>query len=249
MKGEDVRAWQRDVKAEFAEMDIKCPITTDGDYGLETRSFTASLCRAIGLNAAEAMDDGVTPDLRIKIRHRHLTRAQEEEMRKRVDYRRALRRRWGSLSGDGELSLPVKHIVSYDWGFHPPGHDGIDIITRTNPEIFSVIKSRVFDVRSGGWWGKAAAPNPDVRAKGDGIIQLEVLETIGPLKKGMHIGYGHAEHAQVREGQIIPAGHYIGRAGLANAWHIHWMINNGNTTQGRGNIDPEPILEYLIKHT
>ncbi len=94
---------------------------------------------------------------------------------------------------------------------------------------------------------RGKAPSGDVR-KGDGIVQLEVLESVGPFKKGMHIGYGHCEHARVRVGQVVQAGETIALAGLAVAWHIHLMMNNGSTTKGIGNIDPRKCLDYAVKN-
>jgi murein DD-endopeptidase MepM/ murein hydrolase activator NlpD len=64
----------------------------------------------------------------------------------------------------------------------------------------------------------------------------------------MHFGYGHAEHARVREGDTVKAGQRIGRAGFANAPHVHFMVNGGNTTRGVGDRDPMPFVRYAIKH-
>ena len=108
-----------------------------------------------------------------------------------------------------------------------------------------MVKSKVIDVRASGWWGKA--PSGQV-SKGDGIVQLEVLESVGPFKKGQHIGYGHCEHARVRVGQVVQAGETIALAGLAVAWHIHLMVNDGGTKKGIGTRDPRPHLDYSVKH-
>jgi murein DD-endopeptidase MepM/ murein hydrolase activator NlpD len=156
-------------------------------------------------------------------------------------YRGELRARWA----EKKVHTPLTRILADTWGYHPPVHDGIDLICPANSPIFAMVKSKVIDVRAGGWWGKA--PSGDVRL-GDGIIQLEVLESVGPFKKGMHIGYGHAEKAKVRVGQTVEAGDVIGHAGLAVAWHIHLMVNNGRTTKGIGNINPEPLYRYAVKH-
>lgn len=237
MKGDDVSAWQREIRREFGRMHIDYPLTADGDYGVATRSATASLCHALGMVASNVMAKGVTPELRTRIRNRRLTPYERIRMAKRVDYRRRLRRK----HTNGGVALPVAKIIADSWGYHPGVHDGIDIICAANAPIYAMVKSRVIDVRSGGWWGKA--PSGDV-AKGDGIIQLEVIETVGPFKAGMHIGYGHAEKATVNVGDIVTAGQQIGHAGLAVAWHVHAMLNDGSTNKGVGNIDPRAALEY-----
>lgn len=248
MRGEDVKSWERTVKQLFADMGIKCPIEADGIYDVEDRSFTASLARAMGMEATTVMAEGITPGLRTRMRGKHLTAAEKRAFNDRVDYRRKLRDRWNDHGYDPGVAVPVRRILSHAWGYHPGVHDGVDIITKADPVIFAVVKSKVIDVRASGWWGKGAPSNPAVASKGDGIIQLEVLKDVGPFRKGMHIGYGHAEKARVHEGQVVEAGTPIGHAGLANAWHIHWMINDGSTNKGIGNIDPERFLNYCIKH-
>lgn len=95
-----------------------------------------------------------------------------------------------------------------------------------------------------GWWNKA--PTGDV-AKGDGIIVLRCEVDRGPFRKGLNIGYGHAEKAVVREGQRVKAGDHIGHAGLAVASHVHVMINDRSDTRGVGDRDPRPYYEYAQK--
>lgn len=244
MRGQDIENWQREIKNEFARMDIDCPIKPDGIYGVVTRAYTASLAHALGMNASEVMAAGVTPELRSRIRHRELTQQEQQRFAEREDWRRKLRDRYDS-SSIVDVHRPVTKIIEDSWGYHPPVHDGVDVICLPNAPLYAMVKSRVIDVRDRGWWGKA--PSGDV-SKGDGIIQLEVLETVGPFKKGNHIGYGHAEHAKVKVGQIVEPGHAIGLAGLAVAWHIHLMYNDGSTNKGIGTIDSRPILDYAVKH-
>lgn len=246
MKGDDIKAWQREVKRGFDELGIlDCPIVADGIYGVGTRSYTSTLCHAIGMHATEVMKNGITPQLRSRIRTRDLTDSEEKRFvsEEYKDYRRALRVRWGKAKI--KVHTPVTKILADSWGYHPGVHDGLDVICPPNSILFAMVRSKVIDVRAGNWWGKA--PSGDV-AKGDGIIQLEVLDSIGPFHKGHHIGYGHAEHARVREGDVVEAGEPIGRAGLAVAWHIHLMYNDGSTEKGVGNIDPRSILNYAVAH-
>lgn len=244
MEGETVKRWQSDVKAEFKTFDIDCPIVADGVYGLGTRSFTASLCHALGMNASEVMADGVTPELRIRIRNRGLTVHEKERFKDRVQWRRDLREKYESAGITNVHRITTK-IITDSWGYHPGVHDGIDVNTPPNAILFAMVKSRIIDVRTGGWWGKA--PSGDV-SKGDGIVQMEILETVGPFIKGHHIGYGHAEHPFVKVGQIVDAGDRVARAGKAVTWHTHMMYNTGNTSKGIGNLDPRQILNYATTH-
>lgn len=244
MKGSDVASWQGDVKAEFLRMGIACPIKIDGDYGISSRGYTASLCTALGMTASKVMAEGVTPELRIRIRNRRLTSPERSAYENRQDYRRALREKYAS-SVITRVHRPVGKNLEDGWGFHPGAHDGVDVQTLAKAPLYAMVKGRVFDVRSSGWWGKA--PSGDV-SLGDGIVQYEVLENIGPFIKGYHIGYGHCENARVKDGDIVEPGDRIADSGLAVVYHIHLMYNNGSTTKGIGNLDPRPILDYAELH-
>jgi murein DD-endopeptidase MepM/ murein hydrolase activator NlpD len=254
MKGNDIKLWQREVKKLFAKMRIDCPIKADGDYGVATRSFTADLVHANGMSAHVQMRDGITPQLRTLLRNApgslnaHQKKTRDSQNRK--DYRATLRKRFAHANGSvGQVHSPATVIITDAWGWHPGIHDGIDVVTLPDPIIFAMIKSKIIDVRAGGWWGLGAPTDPVLKAKGDGIIQMEVLENAGPFKKGMHIGYGHAEKALVKVGDVVHAGQAVGHAGFANAWHIHLMVNSGNTMKGVGDRDPRPFTDYARKHS
>lgn len=247
MRGADVRVWQKDVKALFDSIGIKCPIAIDGIYGQATRSFTASLCEAFGLFSKTAMKNGVTPNLRVKLRHKDLTAAERKRMdsKARKDYRAGLRNRWEKAP---KVHSPVTRIITDDWGYHPGAHDGVDVIADEGVPAFAMVKGKVIDVRPHGWWGLGAPANQKLRERGDGIVQIEILESVGPFKKGEHIGYGHCVHPVVKVGQIVEAGHVLAKVGFANAGHIHLMRNDGTTNKGIGNLDPRPLLDYAVKH-
>jgi murein DD-endopeptidase MepM/ murein hydrolase activator NlpD len=252
MHGDDVRNWQNELIHEFHQLDINCPVEVDGYYGVQTRAYTASLCHALGMNAGEQMKDGLTPELRTRIRHRQLYDFERDRFTSEpyVEYRRALRKRWGrQAGGNGRVHKPVDDILQHSWGYHPPVHDGVDVICKPDVPIYAMVKCRVVDVRSSGWWGKGAPSDPNLKAKGDGIIQVEVLDDVGPFTKGHHVCYGHAEKAVVKVGDVVEAGHQLGHAGFANAWHVHLMHNDGNVgNRGIGNLNPEPLLAYTIEH-
>ncbi len=83
----------------------------------------------------------------------------------------------------------------------------------------------------------------------DGIVIIRSLFDIGPIKKGMNLCYGHAEKPRVRVGQVVNAGDWICNAGLANAWHFHFMVNHRPDARGVGDRDPRPILKYAKDHS
>lgn len=147
------------------------------------------------------------------------------------------------------VAKPVVPILQHSWGYHPGVHDGVDLITEGDDVLYALCDAVVIDARSSGWWGLGArASGGHSVADGDGIIQLRCTTDVGPFRKGMHFGYGHAEKATVRVGQKVKAGQKIGHAGFANAWHVHFMANDGHTTKGIGTMDPWPFVAYAIKH-
>lgn len=244
MKGDYIERSQVEVRKEFERMGIDYPLEADGVYGAATRAAYASLCTAQGILHYKAMEHGVTPELRSKLRHRSRLTAREKVRMfspKAVAYRRNLRDRYKG----GGVAPPLAKILSSSWGYHPPVHDGVDLICPPNATLYAMCKSIVVRADRGGWWGKA--PSGDV-SKGDGIIILRVLEDVGPFKKGLNLCYGHAERPAVRVGQVVNAGDPIGKAGLAVAWHIHAMVNRRSDTRGVGDRDPMPFITYARRH-
>ena len=237
MHGEDVRLWQIALRRQFNTWKVDYPLAADGHYGPVTRSATRDALKGLGI-AQESMRDGITPQLRRKVRHKHLTPAEKVRYRARAAWRRKLRKKF---AGTG-VAPPLNKILTSSNGWTgKAGHDGVDLICHPNVPIMAICDAEVIDVRAGGWWGKN--PTGDI-AKGDGIIQLKCVKDVGPFKRGMHIGYGHAEHAVVHKGQKVKAGEVIGKAGLANkAWHIHFMVNGGSNMQGRRRPRPDAVRQ------
>ena len=251
MKGDDIAAFQKVLKAQFDTWQVDYPLALDGDYGVATRAACASVCHGLGMTASEVMKDGVTPALRIKIRHKDLTDAERTRYHERREYRLALRKKFEA----GGVCSPLVKILTHANGYGA-GHDGVDLICPKDAPGFAICNAKVVRADAGGWWGKGAPRDPDVRAKGDGIVILQSLVNIGPIKQGMLFGYGHAEGATVAKGAIVKAGDRICRAGFANAPHFHFMVNSGaprfwdgSRPLGIGDRDPWPIVKYAIDHS
>jgi len=97
MEGSDILAWQLWLHDQFRAWDINYPLTIDGDYGQETRAATERMCEALGLVSPYGMEQGVTPELRVKLRNRRLTPSERLRFTtSRVNYRRALRKRYAA---------------------------------------------------------------------------------------------------------------------------------------------------------
>jgi murein DD-endopeptidase MepM/ murein hydrolase activator NlpD len=247
MRGDDIKSSQRELHDRFQKWNIDYPLECDGVYSAADRSAWATFLRAWGAeSAAELMKNGVTPELRTRVRHDKRTARESSLFRsqEREDYRSALRERYRNK----DVAMPVSKILEDSWGYHPPVHDGIDLICPAEAHIYACVTGRVVRADASGWWGKGAPSDPNLKAKGDGIIIVRATVEAGPFKRGMNICYGHAEGAVVSEGQKVHAGQHLGHAGLANAWHVHWMINDNNDTRGVGDRDPRPFLDYLKAH-
>src|SRR6478609_3975924 len=88
------------------------------------------------------------------------------------------------------LSMPLKQITTDTWGYHPPVHDGVDLICPPREPALAVCRCEVVRVSPSGWWGKGAPSDPVLKAKGDGVIVLRSLVDAGPIRKGMNFVYG-----------------------------------------------------------
>ena len=69
MRGDDVAEFQDDLNARYAAWHINKQIVKDDDYGQATHDAAVEVCTCLGIDAKTAMQHGVDPDLRIKIRH------------------------------------------------------------------------------------------------------------------------------------------------------------------------------------
>lgn len=245
MRGDDIKDWQQWMKMTFNRWSIDYPIKADGIYGAATRSATAAVAKAFGLLEPYDMQDGVTPELRTKLRYRRLTDAQRIrfEHGSAREYRDRLRLRYDG----GGVAMPTPRVLADSWGYHPPFHDGVDLITPPNAPLYAICAGTIVRADTSGWWGKGA-PSAVIAAKGDGIIILRAAEATGPIHKGMNICYGHAEHPVQHEGRKVKAGDRIGNVGFANAWHIHFMVNINDDTRGVGDRDPRPVYDYVRRN-
>lgn len=244
MHGADIKAWQQVLNKQFDNWGVNHHVPLSGEYGVVTRDASATVLHGLGILLIE-MHAGITPELRLKVQDKKLS---PTERVRRVQ-RRLWRRRLREKHAASRVARPLLKIISSSWGWHPGVHDGVDLICPEDAPIFALVDAEVVDVRASGWWGLGAEPSPGHPiSDGDGIIQLECSVDVGPFRKGMHFGYGHAEHATVRVGQKVKAGQRIGRAGFARAAHVHFMANIGNTLRGVGDRDPMPFVRYALKY-
>jgi murein DD-endopeptidase MepM/ murein hydrolase activator NlpD len=238
MTGDDIENWQKDLNEQLRRWHADDLLKVDGDYGLTTRAYTSKVLYGLGITQDHAAN-GVTPALRIKVRHRKLTVAERARYARRAGWRKRLQ-----ATG---VASPLAKVLADSWGWHPGVHDGLDLISVPSAPIHSMTNGVVVRADPSGWWGLGAPSDPALKAKGDGIVIVRCTDSIGPFRKGMNLCYGHAEGAVVKEGSHVKAGQHIAHTGFANAWHIHFMINMNNDTRGVGDRDPRPFYDYARK--
>lgn len=245
MRGDDIAAWQETLNRQMRTWHVDYRLVVDGVYGAVTRDLTASVCHGLGLaSASEAMKDGLTPELRIKLRNKDQTDAEKRRYRDRAGWRKAFANRHASR----DVASPLAKILSSSWGYHPPVHDGVDLICSPRAAGLAICKARVIRADNGGWWGKGA-PSPQVAAKGDGIVIIRSLVDAGPFQVGLNFCYGHAENVRVKVGETVEAGQVICEAGMANAWHFHFMVNGRDDAKGVGDRDPMKFVNYAKENS
>jgi murein DD-endopeptidase MepM/ murein hydrolase activator NlpD len=240
MHGSDVQVWQQTLNRQMRTWKIDYRIPEDGTYDAATRALTASVAHGLGLTAGEAMANGVTPELRVKLRKKNLS----AEERARFDARADWRDRFRARHETKVVAPPLAVVLNDSWGYHPPVHDGVDLICNENAPLMAICDGEVIRADSGGWWGKGAPANAALKAKGDGIIVIRCSIRRGPFVPGLNFCYGHAEFAEVQVGDKVQAGDFIGRAGFANAWHTHFMVNGRDDAKGVGDRDPMLYLNF-----
>jgi lysozyme len=118
LTGEDIRAFQRDLSARFEAWDINHRVADDGDYDSATRDAAEQVCKGLGILHEKAMEHGVTPELRIRIRHPEQRTTQEiarSESASAKQFRAKLRERF---KGAGKTLTGIdvsNHQPNVDW--------------------------------------------------------------------------------------------------------------------------------------
>jgi murein DD-endopeptidase MepM/ murein hydrolase activator NlpD len=185
----------------------------------------------------DLLDAGSRPPA-VLLKTKILREQQAEEARKKVALRKQqIKARY--------VASPLDVILDDAWGYHPPVHDGLDLICEPNAPLRAICRARVIRADAAGWWGKGAhASSGHPVSDGDGIIVIRSLVDFGPFRRGQNLCYGHAEHAVVKPGDVVSPGQVIGRAGFANAWHTHFMVNGRSDDRGLGDRDPRPFVDF-----
>lgn len=245
MHGPDIEDWQRTLREHMRAWRWEdVPLKVDGDYGAVTRSFTSLVLKGHGIDQDE-LAHGVTPELRIKVRNKRLSKEELARKENREQWRVEMRDHFAVR----QVAMPIRRVIVDTHGFGP-GHDGIDIICPAFEPLHAICDG-IIRRASDDWWG-LGNPGGALGDKGDGIIVLESTTDAGPFKRGLKFGYGHAESPKVEPGDRVKAGQIIGRAGFANAWHAHFMVNDDAPVngfyRGVGDRDPRPFLDFAKKH-
>jgi hypothetical protein len=117
MTGEDVRAFQRELTARFEAWDIAKRVADDGDFGSETRHAAQQVCKGLGILHETAMEHGVTPELRVKLRHPDTRTPQEitrSESAEATRYRAELRKQFAAPAAPAAPVGSAGGVVMFD---------------------------------------------------------------------------------------------------------------------------------------
>ncbi len=249
MTGKDVELAQQTANAQMKTWKVAYRVKVDGDWGVASRDIWATVLFGLGIGQEE-MADGVTPELRVKVRNKQLSKAERARYQLRAGWRRKLAKKH---AGGGAAAILVK-IHTHSNGFSG-GHDGVDLMTTANAQAYALCACEVVRI-SDNWWG-IANPGGSLGDQGDGIVIVRALADTGPyIKKGDYFGYGHGERPDVKVGQHLAAGARVCDAGNANGWHLHAMQYRGNPgtagdggPKGVGNRDPWPAIQWCIRNS
>jgi hypothetical protein len=128
LTGEDIRQFQRDLTSRFKTWDINTHVTDDGDYGSATRDAGQQVCKGLGILHEIDMKNGVTPALRIKIRHPDTRTPQEIERSHSTDaqqFRAKLRERFRQTAAEFDgvavaswIVPPLRWAREHGWTGH-----------------------------------------------------------------------------------------------------------------------------------
>jgi len=100
MRGDDIRGFQQDLNFRFGAWDIGKRLEPDGDYSRSTRDAAREVCRGLGMDPDSELAHGVSPALRVRIRHpekrtdEEVARSHSSEARQ---FRANLRRRFKTV--------------------------------------------------------------------------------------------------------------------------------------------------------
>jgi hypothetical protein len=110
MEGRDVAYFQETLNERFRQWDVDCRLDVDGGYGTHTREATRRVLYGLGIPARD-LDHGVTPELRILLRHpERRTPAQKALAHARKDWLRRLRKRYEGHGAAAALAYARKHL-------------------------------------------------------------------------------------------------------------------------------------------
>lgn len=120
MHGSDVKGFQHDLNNELARWGIHHRIPEDGRYGMVTRDAAVSVCHGLGL-ASSLMDRGATPAVRLKVRNRKLTTAEQRRFHDLADWRAHLKARYEGPEHAIVLAVgyAIAHVGVKEDGVHP----------------------------------------------------------------------------------------------------------------------------------
>lgn len=130
------------------------------------------------------------------------------------------------------------YTYATEYGMNPPGHTGIDYGVELDTKLYSPVAGTV----------KIAGGTPYFRSTdkldGSGVSLPGTGELSIMLDNGDELILGHMHQIDVKVGDKVTAGQYVGLSGTENGAHVHveYRIPDTSTSSGQRLVDPR---EYL----
>lgn len=212
MEGRDIAHLQQTLNRRFARWHVAFRLDVDGAYGADTREATQRVVYGLGI-PLRALDHGVSPELRIKLRQPE-RRSDEERARaaERTSWLRRMRKRFDGHGPDAAIAYARKHIGVTE---NPPNSNRGRLIDQWQ---------RMCDISAAPWCGCFA--NACLVAGGfPSQSWLRYCPWIEARARSGEAGWSWHSVAQARPGDLVLFGSRI-------AQHVELYVGAGGTIGG-----------------
>jgi hypothetical protein len=218
MRGDDVRLLQVTINRQYRTWGVAAKIAEDGVYGQQTRAHLRTVLYGLGIEQRR-LDNGVTPELRVKLRRKRLTRAERRRYEARAPWRRRLVKRYRSSSDAVAAAVRFgrAHVGVTE---RPPG-------SNSGPQITAWL--RAVEVGPAPWCG--AFVNACLQAAGfPAQPWLRYCPWIEARARAGEDGWSWHAIGDARPGDLV-------LYGIREAVHVGLYVGRGVTVEGNTSSD------------
>jgi murein DD-endopeptidase MepM/ murein hydrolase activator NlpD len=224
MAGPTAKTWENDLKAWFKHWQIAYPLKRDGRYTEADRKAGERVLYGLGIDTS-LMENGVTPELRSKVRHGELTDEEHKryKSKQRTEWRDKLRDNYKPTGGTGNTykGSPIPGLKAHQPDHATgglPGYPAHDYMAPAGSPCVSPITGTV--TRLSGHDPKLGPP----QGPGGPLGWSVYIEGDGKIYFLTHLG-----SRSVRVGEKVKAGQKIGTVANYDKFgrpsHIHQGVH------------------------